>query len=267
MKKVFLNSLPKAGTNLLARALELLGYAQTGTMDASLVLSSSFESKVRRLLSWSLRQGCLVGIDMPVEVSSAFVDRVLRGASENCFVAGHVGYTADLLERVKRMDFAPVVMLRDPRAVLSSFVHYVSENSDHPLHPDFSRMSMEDRYRYGLQGCLLKKVTLQPLVIRCRALQPWVDDPAVLCLRFEDLVGPRGGGDESAQKEALVNLAGFLGGDIGVVDSLADQVFGPGRHTFRKGKVDAWRDEIPASVLDEVDGAIAPILRDWGYAR
>jgi hypothetical protein len=266
VNKVFLNSLPKAGTNLGARCLELLGYSQKGGIGSYTVLKSNVRAKVRRVLYRPGRQGYLVGIDTPVEISRWSVHRMLKRVGQKEFMAGHVGYTADFLNAIIAYNFSPILIVRDPRAVLNSFVYYVLKNSTHILHGDFEKMSVEDRYLCALKGFDAKLAVLQPLKIRCMALDHWVSCDRVLVIRFEDLVGAKGGGSETKQREAIRKVCIWAQSDTGKTDHVMEHLFGH-RHTFRKGSVNSWESEIPLSVLKEVTDEVKSVLTNWGYEQ
>src|SRR5205085_10896012 len=42
----------------------------------------------------------------------------------------------------------------------------------------------------------------------------WLDDPSVLVVRFEDLIGPTGGGDETRQKDTVAAVARHVGREL-----------------------------------------------------
>jgi len=267
MKKAFVNSLPKSGTNLVGKCLELFGYKQLSGFAASQVLNNSWKSKVRRVLWRPSKQGYIIGLDSPVEVSRRPIDRRLARASDGTFLFGHLGYTADLLYRAKQMGFEPFVMLRDPRAVLNSFVHYAVSNTRHVLHEDFSAMNLEERYLAALHGFYDGKASLQPMAIRCKALAPWMDSKDVQLLQFERIVGNKGGGSDEHQRQTLEVLCDKLDIDEKNIDRVMDELHGPGRPTFRKGQIDSWQEEIPAELHDAINEELADILTTWGYAK
>lgn len=265
-RKVFLNSLPKSGTNLAAKCLELLGYTQSGRLDASLVLGNGVKQKLRKLyFSLSIKEGYSVGIDTPVALSRSAVRNVLRRARSDNFVTGHLGYTNDLLFLVKEMGFAPILMLRDPRAVLNSFVHYVSSNPKHALNSLMRNVSEERRYEIGLLGISKGKIMLRPLLERCNALEIWRRDPDVFTMKFEELVGPAGGGDKSRQNKSISDVAGFIGVTQFDSQHIAAELFGPGRHTFRRGSIQGWHDEMPLNAQELVTVKLREVLFRWGY--
>ncbi|MBT8363706.1 MAG: sulfotransferase domain-containing protein [Deltaproteobacteria bacterium] len=269
MKKTFVNSFPKSGTNLMCKCLELFGYRELGGLASSQVLSRGWRSILRRILwqSYTKQQGYLVGIDTPVEIVRWAIDSRLRKAHDATFLFGHVGYTADLLMKINAMEFKPILIVRDPRAILSSFVHYVLANTSHALHIQFVKMTEDDRWKAGLVGYFEGRVTLQPLKLRCEALAPWLNAPEVLKLRFEDLVGERGGGTNKSQVKILGQICHFLHIPQERITAVSEQLFGPSKLTFRRGQVDSWKEEIPENIILQANDVLEPILTAWGYAK
>lgn len=265
MKKAFLNSLPKAGTHLVSRILLLFGYSLKGHLGSDIYLAKGKSSILSRLAMALTERQYLVGIDTPVKVARQPVDKTLSSMEPGEFMTAHVGYNSLLLDRLMTLGFAPLVVVRDPRAVLSSFVHYVRKEDSHILHPAFASMGEEDAYLAALDGIALKEATLRSLKTRCTALSPWLSSPKVLSLRFEDLVGNRGGSSDSEQRKSLVALCEFLDAPIDNVEHIAQSLFGPGTQTFRKGRVDSWKEETPFSIMPIIDSKLRSILDEWGY--
>jgi hypothetical protein len=267
MKKVFLNSLPKSGTNLVAKCLKLLGYEEKAHLGSGTVLSGHWRARLKRLSWRSYRQGYLVGLDTPVEVSRSKVDRMLTQVRPNMFVTAHVGYTIDLLRKVENMDFVPLLITRDPRAVLSSFVHYVVTSKEHVFYETFKSMSKEERFVAALRGksSLDERAFLQPLLVNCVSLDPWLRSESVLSIKFEDLIGSKGGGTDERQREILEIICNRLDVPLERIENVTKNLFGPGLRAFRKGQIDSWRDEIPAPIIKDVEHELKDILDTWGY--
>ena len=266
MKKTFVNSLPKSGTNLLAECLQLFGYKDAGHIGSGYVLSSTPVAKLRRLLLHPIRQGYIVGIDTPVELPRWAVERFIGQVKNDYFITAHVGYTSDLLQHALTLGFSPIVITRDPRAVLASFVPYVVGKNRHPLNRAFNKLTLEDRYMSTLEGMNDGEHMLQPLRVRCNALDPWINSEHVLSIKFEDLVGSKGGGSDNLQMDTLHRICKWIDAPESKIQSVADELFGPGdRYTFRKGKIDSWKNEIPPSVMNKLESSIGDILTKWNY--
>ncbi len=266
MKKIFVNSLPKSGTNLVAQCLEFMGFNQSGGIDASLVSGNKIQSVFKKLYYRPLlSKGYLIGIDMPVELSQSAINRILNQAENGEFVAGHVGYTNELLNKIKSSGFSPLLITRDPRAVLNSFVHYVISSKNHPMHDVFKDKSIAEKYRSALYGITDRKKILMPLFERCMSIDTWLNDRDVLNCRFENLIGSSGGGSKVIQERELKIIASWVGADDVNIPEIAEKVFGPGRHTFRKGAIQGWREETPDEIQQEVNQVMHDLIIKWGY--
>ena len=95
---------------------------------------------------------------------------------------------------------------------------------------------------------------------------PWLSATHVCSIRFEDLVGPKGGGNLEAQlnsiKKIIEHLGIFLTEDQ--IHQKAESLFG-GTWTFRKGQIGSWKkhfNEDHKKVFKEVAGQL---LIDFGY--
>ena len=265
MKKALVNSLPKAGTNLIAKCLLLFGYVEKGSIASSLVLGKSWSASIRRVAWAPFRAGYIIGIDSPVEIAKGVIQRKLSRISDGSFITAHVGYTADLLYDVRQMGFAPVLIIRDPRAVLASFVPFVLSQKKHPFHRALSEMKPEERFLAVLSGAFNNHGVLQPLKVRCMALDPWLESKDVLIIRFEDLVGSSGNASDELQEKSLLKLCDYLCIPKDRIPYAKKNLFGEGRHTFRKGNIDSWKEEIPGNVQDVINIEMKDVLQRWGY--
>lgn len=260
------NSLPKAGTNLLAALLEELGYVRRGGLSAGMFLGSGVGPWLRRIVSLPFGQGVSVGIDCPVSVSRRYVERHMAKMEAWDYMTAHVGYSRAVLSIVEDESLDAFLVLRDPRAVLNSFVHYLYSEPSHMLNPDFSRLDRIDAYTLALRGGRCGRYYLEPLDVRCRALEAWRRAESVEAVRFEDLIGPRGGGSRTRQQEQIERVLRKLGLMEEASDADLEDLdpFSKG-HTYRRGKIDAWRKEMPSAVQEETTHSLSSVLEDWGY--
>lgn len=265
MHKAFVNSLPKSGTNLVIKALLMMGMRETFHVSAGLVRARTVASAVRRALWHPLGQSYQVGIDTPVDIARWPIDARLRRLEAGAFGSGHLGYTSALLDRIKLHGIRPILMTRDPRAVLVSGIDYIVSQPRHALHRGFRSLERRAQIERMLLGGNVGGVELRSLQERCAALAPWLEDPQVLRLKFEDLVGSRGGGSDQRQRESLAGLAEYLGVAATLVDDVAAGLWGPGRATFRQGTAEGWREAIPAEMLGDLTSELRPVLLAWGY--
>lgn len=265
MDKALVNSLPKSGTNLLAKCLLLFGYSERGHLSAGSVLDLDYRSRIRNIVWISDRGPYRLGLHNPVRVKAWPIDQKLRSLRDSQFISSHLGYDDRLLRKALLYEIKPIQVLRDPRAVLASFVPYVLNDSNHFLNETFSRMSHGQRLHAALYGLVEQGIKLNPMKDYCLALDTWVDDPNVLKIMFEDIVGEQGGGSRAKLEASLEKLAKWLNIPFERIDEVADNLYGPGRHTFRKGQIDSWRDDLPPEFISKMNEELKPILETWGY--
>jgi hypothetical protein len=87
-------------------------------------------------------------------------------------------------------------------------------------------------------------------------------------IRFEDLVGTPGGGDDAAQRATLSELFAYLDVDREpeTIDRIAGELFSPQSPTFRRGAIGGWREHLDADLLALFDGVMVDRLSRFGYA-
>lgn len=265
MQKAFVNSLPKSGTNLIIKCLLLFGYAEKDHISAGSLFDRNPSALYRRLSWRKASDGYVIGVNSPVRVKRRPIDRLLGTISHAEFISAHVGHTDDLLNAVLARQFKPIMIIRDPRAVLASFVPYVLQDTRHFLHRTLAAIPANKRYDAVLDGFANGSRDHLPLRECCRAVRPWVNHTATLTIRFEDIVGRKGGGSDQARLSTLRDLARHLEIAGDKIDAVAQNLFGPGRPTFRKGQIDSWREELPRPLQTRLNDELGSVLTEWGY--
>ncbi len=267
--KVLINSLPKAGTNLLANVFDLLGYKESDSFGSFLVLSSSLRAKLNRVLLYPfLSKGVIIGVDTPVEIKQSYVIKKLKAVSTGEYVLMHSGYTDDLLLLGDSYKFKKILITRDPRAVLNSFIHFVNKDKRHYLSDYYSSLTYSEQLQKSLYGFCDGEYMLSSLVTRCHSLNNWIISNDVFHIKFEELIGLQGGGNSDVQYNVLMQLLNFIGyneNHQAAVRLLQSSLFGDRKKTFRKGKIDSWKSDIPEIFHSEVNKELAPVIMQWGY--
>lgn len=212
--RVLCVSLPKAGTHLLERAVCL-------------------HPQLYRRLAPTITARELQRRGGP----QRFFDRVAPGQ----VVMGHLPYADDLFDSIVARGLAPVFMTRDPRDIAVSQVRYVVARDDHWAHELFVGRTPHERLRLAIAGDL--DGGLRSLAERLTQYEGWLR-PGVEVVRFEDLVGPQGGGDAARQHETVSDLYRFLevSADSALVDDVCGRLFSDQSPTFRKGTIGQWRE-------------------------
>lgn len=158
-----------------------------------------------------------------------------------------------------------LMLIRDPRDIAVSEVHYTLARPETPGHDALRREpDMHSRLRLMIGG----GGEILPLSTRLGRFHGWLDtDP--LLVRFEDLVGPRGGGTDATQRQNLQRIFSHLGVPLSEPDLLALQarVFSDASPTFRRGRIGGWRDEFTPDLRELFDREASSLLTMFGYER
>jgi hypothetical protein len=96
---------------------------------------------------------------------------------------------------------------------------------------------------------------------------PWLDREDVCVVRFEALVGPRGGGTKEEQISELGRMAAFLRPDLdrdGLAEA-ADGLFDPSSPTFRSGQAGDWRQHFLPEDVEAFKDVAGDLLIRLGY--
>lgn len=89
---------------------------------------------------------------------------------------------------------------------------------EHPLKDDFSRLSENERVIFAIKGGYtpVSKIHMRGIKDVFYSVINWRQSNNVLILRFEDLVGVKGGGSYSEQIKSLKEICNYL--EINVED-------------------------------------------------
>lgn len=280
--RVFVNSMPKSGTFLLMKAVELLGY-RNFTKDLSifkkglckfglwLPASFSYENinkniryRVSKLRSY--HEYVLIGVTTQLKVSSSLCKSWLETVPEGFFIAGHTPYTEDFEQILQKLGFKHLVIVRDPRDVLISMAHYIAKPS-HPLSKTLEKLSFNDRIQFLMKGGAAGNRSILNFRDAFLSVLKWKEREDCILIRFEDLIGEKGGGSKILALMALKKIQRYLGLylDDGQLEKIYNNIFDISSPTFRKGKIASWKDEFPSELLQVFNEEMKAIISELGY--
>jgi sulfotransferase 6B1 len=265
--RIVANSIPKSGTNLLARLLTLLGFEQTSEMGIRSRLVAGPFSPARKLLRSRSAEKVTIGVASPQRIDRRWLERRLSRVPDGCFVTAHCVYSPELASLFAGERMRVVCILRDPRDVAVSQMHYIKQKKRHPIHDAFIALpSDNERLLVSIRGGLLGMRELLSLDERYRQFLGWQRDENSVLVKFEDLVGPRGGGSAEAQRSTVERVTRHLGVSVNeeTVPSIEEDLFGLGR-TFRKGQIGGWREEFSEEHARAAREIAGPLLVELGY--
>ena len=279
-KRVLVNSLPKSGTFLLSRAIELFGYKNYAEMEQvqdTPIYFNYYQAKesLRKesIIATTVADNNIsVGSMSPIYVSPEHFRRWLSVVPSNDYIVGHISCSPALELVLAELNFSHVFIIRDPRAVLVSLLSFILNtrgmSKEHYLQEDFKLLSVEQRIDFILNGGYAKIADEQVIsfIDIYRSMLAWREQKDCLLLRFEDLVGVQGGGSEERQQQAVKKIATHLQQDFDspIVDSLK-KIYNPAAPTFRVGNIDSWKSSLEAETIERLIDYCQPLCKEAGY--
>ncbi len=155
-----------------------------------------------------------------------------------------------------------ILNIRDLRDVIISF----KNRSFPPVGWDYETwfsLTESEQITYFINDY---KEVFNPLDQAIYFLETLENNPNALVVKFEDLVGPKGGGSLDAQKLEIRKIADYLGIKITEkeIDDIADKLFGR-TITFKKGQIGQWKEEFTALQISQVKEKLDSLLIELGY--
>ena len=183
------------------------------------------------------------------------------------------------------LEYKQLLMLRDPRDLIMSYVHFALRERLHHHHEYFttSLTTMTDRITALIEGIDREACPTSPrppLRNIFEGYLRWIDDDRVLACRYEDLVGARGGGDADAQLENVMAIADAQLENVMAIaeflerplteeqaHGIAKKMYNPRSLTFRAGRVGGWQEHFTPEVWRVFDADFGDMMERLGYRR
>jgi len=239
--KVLLVSVPKSGTHLLLHTLALFPTLRN--------------------------KGSILGaqeIDILNRISEIKPGQIVRI---------HERRTDEIDVLLESRNILALFIIRDPRDVCVSRMHYIMRECEHPKHDYYKSLSNNfERLNAtitGYEGEYLddRNIWVGSIDFYFRILLNWIGQPRTLTIKFEDLVGFKGGGDSQAQKKTIMKIARHLRVKLPSenLTYIADNAFSINSATFRRGQIGSWRDELKLEHILKFKEVAGQLLIDLGY--
>jgi sulfotransferase 6B1 len=236
--KVFCVSIPKAGTHLLERAICL-------------------HPRLYRKLRPTIGDGNVVRWKN--------LDAVLSTLTPGQVLVSHLSFKPEFPGQLDRHGVRGIFLIRDPRDTVVSQTHFVTREAEHRQHAAFADLpSMHDRLLLSIEGDPDKRVL--GIAERLDRYAGWLTS-GCLVVRFEDLVGSAGGGDDDSQHAAVSGIYRYLGleDDDALVRSVCGRLFSSDSPTFRRGSIGGWRDAFDDELEAIFERSVTGHWEPYGY--
>ncbi len=282
MKNIFINTIPHSGTHLVTTIVESLGYEHAIISNKFYSIKPYFRRKQKAGINWrqskeisspfSLleKKTVLVSVASPRLVRPSLIKNMLVKILDGQYVIGHMPFSEDGKEVIENHVAKTITIIRDPRDMAISMInHSRSRPLHHAHHYLFSELSNEsERLKAVLLGFKNQHGSLIGINQMYKSMLQWKNQNNNLTIKFEDLVGERGGGSLSKQVtsiRAIINhleLRDNISDDM--VFDIAKNSFGTSG-TFRKGKIGGWKSTFTSKDIELYKATIIDLLIDIGY--
>ncbi|MDR3646391.1 MAG: sulfotransferase domain-containing protein [Candidatus Babeliales bacterium] len=228
-RPVFFTSIPKAGTHLIGKCLSLLtGKEQKNNMDG-------FEGGGR-----------------------AYFDKI-HAFQDKLIFHKHLVCNEHALNFVKEGNFITFFTLRDPRDQLVSLAYWMKK------YPK----AFAETSSLGINQLITYLVNKKGhFIYYYDAYIGWIKQPDVCTIKFEDLVGPQGGGTSKKQIAEISKIARHLNLKITNADVIrvVNNLWGK-TGTFRSGKIGSWKTNFTQKQKNTFKKNFGQLLIDLGYEK
>jgi hypothetical protein len=181
---------------------------------------------------------------------------------------GYLSASEPYLSTLAQAGRATIFVFRDPRDMIVSHIFYATDmHTGHWMHRYYTEElhSMEERINAAIHGVEVAGSELTSLRRRYDGYLGWMEQPQVLCLRFEDLILNR--------QTALGSLLDYIESrgfrpDLSRPQALAalETAIAPRKSgTFRKGQPGNWREHFTPANIAAFKESTGDLLVRLGY--
>lgn len=253
---VFCNSYPKSGTHLLYQIL----YSLPGLKVWDDIVSVQ----------------ALCGIMN----TPSHIRWKIGSAPQNSIVRSHLMYCDEVKQVLQEFKSKVIFIYRDLRDVAVSHANWVTREERIFLHQHYLNLNnFDEQLMASIRGVPLgtpfgSNVSQPDIGQDFSRWRGWIDDPNVFAVKFEDLVGGRGGGSESTRLDTIGKIGDYLNIDLSpqFIDSqFSSNLMNPQEsHTYRKGgkgSIGRWKSVFKDEHKTEFKKVAGKLLIDLGYEQ
>ncbi|MGK7899367.1 MAG: sulfotransferase domain-containing protein [Xenococcus sp. (in: cyanobacteria)] len=251
---ILCNSFPKSGTHLLYQIL----YSIPGWQQWDNIVSIQ----------------SLCGIMN----TSSHVRWKIGSAPKGSIVRSHLIYCQEILNVLQEFNCKVFFIYRDLRDVAVSHARWVTKEERNFLYDIYQQhSSFDEQLMSSIKGVPLgspfgSNVSHPDIGSYFSLWRGWINEPNTLAVKFEDLVGERGGGSETKRLDLVAEILEHL--EVNLTSQQVASQFGSGAldpeesHTFKKGgkgSIGGWKTAFKEFHKQEFKNLAGQTLIDLAY--
>ena len=199
------------------------------------------------------------------------MDRTL--SDDHHYIYDHAQMSSEIERFIHRHpDFPLIINIRDLRDIIVSQAFHVWKALEEIIGPS----SLEEKITFLLDPKTFNTLDRLPIVYKhAEHILRFFNNENVLVVRFEDLIGSKGGGNDLVQRATIRKIAHHIGTHsteetVSFVQSIlfGDEVLPEDKNfhnTFRSGQIGSWRDIFNTQHLQMFNKTFGHLQQKLGY--
>ena len=281
-RNIFVNTIPHSGTHLVTTILDQLNYKHTQLTNKFYSKKPYYRRRQKAGINWrtSTELGnyvrffsnheVLVSVASPRAAKAGVVANLLSKVQNDEYIIGHMPYSEEGGYVVGKFISKTITIIRDPRDMVLSMLSHIGERPAHMSHNYLFNVLSTDSKRLEAIVCGYNNQhgNLTGILNMYNSMLKWKDLDHNITLKFEDLVGEKGGGQNKVQFDTINRMIKHLdlvnAVDDNDIVSIGLNSFGK-TSTFRKGVIGKWNSAFNSKDKDMVKKSLGGLLVRLGY--
>ncbi|VEP12700.1 Sulfotransferase domain protein [Hyella patelloides LEGE 07179] len=204
----------------------------------------------------------------------------IGSAPNHSIIRSHLMYCDRVLDVLKEFNYKTLFIYRDLRDVAVSHARWVTKEKRIFLHDIYLEQdNFDEQLMTSIKGLPLgtpfgSNVSQPDIGTDFSRWRGWIDYSKTLAIKFEDLVGERGGGSEEKRLRSVAQILDYLKINLSaeqIKTKFASHILNPEEsHTYKKGNkgsIGGWKKMFKESHKKEFKRVAGDILIDLDYEK
>ena len=204
----------------------------------------------------------------------------IGSAPHNSIVRCHLMYCNEIREILQEFNCKVIFIYRDLRDVAISHARWITKEPRIFLHQYYSQLNdFDQQLMYSIKGVPVgtpfgSNISQPDIGQDFSRWQGWMSEPTALAIKFEDLVGERGGGNEKCRFNTIQKIVDYLNIDLSsneIESKFSSFTMNPKEsHTFQKGgkgSIGGWKNVFKPKHKTAFKQVASNLLIKLGYEQ